>query len=94
MLACGLTDGSILLYGIVQSETKFKFKLLLTLSDVHGFGVNFIDTLVLDDKRFLVASGGDDQNISVSLFEKSDDTSITRVSHCTSYAHSSCVKGL
>lgn len=60
---------------------------------MHGFGVNFIDTLVLKDNCFLVASGGDDQNIAVNLFEKTGP-GLYKISDCTTYGHSSCIKGL
>ena len=60
---------------------------------MHGFGVNCIDTLVLGEHRFLIASGGDDQNISLMLLEKKG-AEVVKVLHCTNYAHSSSVKGL
>ena len=93
ILVCGFTDGAILLYSVIPSELTFKTSLVYTAKDVHGFGVNCLDTLVLEDNQFLVASGGDDQNISVTLFQRLPN-GVAKIAGCTVYAHSSCIKGL
>ena len=93
MIACGFTDGSVLLYSIDKINDSYTATLLDAQKDVHGFGVNCIDTVILDEHRFLIASGGDDQNISLMLMEKKG-TKVGKIGHCTKYAHSSSVKGL
>ena len=38
-----------------------------TFKHAHDFGVNSIDALELNDESILIASGGDDQQLSIIL---------------------------
>ena len=60
-VACGFTDGTIRIYRVTTSELI----LCHETRQAHGFGVNCLDTVVLDatEGKFLVVSGGDDQYI-------------------------------
>jgi WD40 repeat protein len=84
LVACGLTDGRLLLAKI---EAEGLYVLLTELA--HDFGVNCVDSLSIEG-GFLVVSGGDDQHIRVAHY--SNEGILTAFSR--KHAHSSCVKGV
>ena len=65
LVACGLTNGTIMIYFISKTEGDGEAKLELLLEDKnsHDFGVNCIDVKMIangENVTLLVVSGGDD----------------------------------
>jgi WD40 repeat protein len=63
----GLTDGTICFKKVPSLET------LLSISQAHNFGVNCLDLTHLTPSRFLLVSGGDDQQVQARLFTYDKD---------------------
>ena len=56
LLTCGFTNGTIRIYQVKANGLT----LLRSEAQVHGFGVNCMDTVVIDDAKFMIVTGGDD----------------------------------
>ena len=80
LIICGLSNGDIYiltvdLSAISKSKVLFEFEPVIAphaeLKQVHDFGVNTLDA-TYDDRtqELLIASGGDDQQISVIRMKK------------------------
>ena len=65
LIACGFTNGVIKVYRVSVNEG---LSTQHTAKQVHEFGVNVMDTIVIEGGKFLVVTGGDDQHICVSLY--------------------------
>ena len=59
-----------------------------TFKRAHDFGVNSIDALELNNETILIASGGDDQQLSIIHTDLSNHKLIKF------YGHSSSIKGV
>lgn len=60
----GLSGGDVQVIGF-KDEKSFVLK---TLPKVHDFGVNALDAELIDSK-LVIASGGDDQKLSINILE-------------------------
>ena len=68
LVVCGFTDGAIRVYA-VSGQGGSSLILKHESLQVHGFGVNTMDAVTVDQTSFLVITGGDDQHIVCSLYE-------------------------
>ena len=57
LVTCGFTNGVIKVYRVSITEGLLTQH---TAKQVHEFGVNVMDTIVIGDGKFLVVTGGDD----------------------------------
>ena len=65
VLICGLSNGDLVLLRVNQEDLQLS--LVHTFKHAHDFGVNSIDALELNNESILIASGGDDQQLSIIL---------------------------
>jgi WD40 repeat protein len=82
-IACGLTNGDVVVINTNLGS-------LLVTCKVHDFGVNSLDARLNSSSSILIASGGDDQQISITYL----DITTKKIIHKKSYAHSSSIKGV